>query len=178
MQPIELEGDCARCGTARRYQDAISHARPARAADANRHLHGLLHRTRGTPPARGAPTAALITRWRVAPPRWVTAGHPTDGGGLGLPVGRPREGGGGGGQPPPSKTSKPTSQTTCWRIGFCGRRSDAAHTNKSPAKGGGARWVHLCVLPYRARTVPPKRGKPTTPTPSRAVGCALRGGPA
>ena len=40
-------------------------------------------------------------------------------------------------QPPPSKTSKPTSQTTCWRIGFCGRRSDAAHTNKSPAKGTG-----------------------------------------
>jgi hypothetical protein len=95
-----------------------------------------------------------------------------------LPVRRPRKGGGGGGQPAPSKTSKPTSQTTCWRIGFCGRRSDAAHTNKSPAKGDGARWVHLCVLPYRARTVPPKRSKPTTSTPSRAVGCALRGGPA
>ena len=87
-----------------------------------------------------------------------------------MPVGRPREGGGGGGQPPPNKTSKPTSQTTCWRIGFCGRRSDAAHTNKSPAKGDGARWVHLCVLPYRARSVPPKHSKPTTPTPSRAVG--------
>ena len=56
----ELEGDCARCGTARRYQGAISRARPARTADANRHLHGLLHRTRRTPPARGAPTAALI----------------------------------------------------------------------------------------------------------------------
>ena len=58
----EFEGNCARCEPARRYQDAISHARPARTADANRHLHGLLHRTRGTPPARGAPTAALIAR--------------------------------------------------------------------------------------------------------------------
>ena len=74
-----------------------------------------------------------------------------------MPVRRPREGGGGGGQPPPSKTSKPTSQTTCWRIGFCGRRSDAAHTNKSPATGDGARWVHLCVLPYRARRSLPKQ---------------------
>jgi len=56
---LELEGDCARCGTAGRYQDAISHARPARTTAANRHLHGLLHRTWGTPPAGGAPTAAL-----------------------------------------------------------------------------------------------------------------------
>jgi len=58
----ELEGNCARCGTARRYQDAISRARPARAGDANRHLHGLLHRTRGNPPARGAPTAVRSRR--------------------------------------------------------------------------------------------------------------------
>src|SRR6478735_9929813 len=52
---LELEGDCARCDPARRYQGAISRARPARTRSANRHLHGLLHRTRGTPPARGAP---------------------------------------------------------------------------------------------------------------------------
>ena len=83
----ELEGDCARCGTAGRYQDAISRARPARAPSANRHLHGLLHRTRGTPPAGGAPTAALRrcrcrpnwTRWRVAPPAGSRRGILTGG---------------------------------------------------------------------------------------------------
>ena len=56
---LELEGDCARCDPARRHQGAISRARPARARSANRHLHGLLHRTRRTPRARGAPRAAL-----------------------------------------------------------------------------------------------------------------------
>jgi hypothetical protein len=52
---------------------------------------------------------------------------------VGLPVRNPREGGGGGGQPPPSKTSKPTTQTTCWRIGFC--VGPTRRTQKAPPQG-------------------------------------------
>ena len=34
------------------------------------------------------------------------------------------------------------------------------------------------VLAIQGLPVPPKHSKPTTPTPSRTVGCALRRGPA
>ena len=70
MQPTNLNLKAiARDATLRGDTKTLFHALDLlERRDANRHLHGLLHRTRGTPPARGAPTAALITRWRVAPP--------------------------------------------------------------------------------------------------------------
>ena len=46
--------------------------------------------------------------------------------------------------------------------------SDAAHTNKSPARGTGLSLV-MC-LAIQGLPIPPER-KPTTPTPSRTVGC-------
>ena len=81
------------------------------------------------------PVSPKLTRWRVAPPGWVTAGHPTG-------IGRGGEG----------------------------------RQTKAPPRGaglGGSIFVAITGLP-----ISPKRSKPTTPTPSRSVGCALRGGPA
>jgi hypothetical protein len=48
---------------------------PARAGDANRHLHGFLHRTRGNPPARGAPTAGAKSAMWAAEKGGGNAAH-------------------------------------------------------------------------------------------------------
>ena len=61
MQPTNLNLKAiAREATLRGDTKTLFHALDLlERRSANRHLHGLLHRTRGTPPARGAPTAAL-----------------------------------------------------------------------------------------------------------------------
>jgi len=87
---------------------------------------------------------------------------------VGLPVRNPREGGGGDGQPPPSKTSKPTTQTTCWRIDCCVGIPMGGAQEKPRQRAG------LMVNMLAGLACVWRGSKPTTPTPSRAVGCALR----
>ena len=87
---------------------------------------------------------------------------------VGLPVRNPREGGGGGGQPPPSKTGKPTTQTTCWRIDCCVGIPMGGAQEKPRQRAG------LMVNMLAGLACVWRGSKPTTPTPSRAVGCALR----
>jgi hypothetical protein len=57
--------------------------------------------------------------------------------------------------------------------------SETAHSTQTKAPpGGGASWVfHACSIGLAVSPGGRNIGKPTTPTPSRAVGCALRGGP-
>src|SRR6478672_2174939 len=57
--------------------------------------------------------------------------------------------------------------------------SETAHSTQTKAPpGGGASWVfHACSIGLAVSPGGRNSGKPTTPTPSRAVGCALRGGP-
>ena len=76
---------------------------------------------------------------------------------FGLPVRRHREGGGGEDQPPPSKTSKPTTQTTCWRL-----VSVSGAQTKAPPEGAGLSLRGLsdgaCRRFQRAESI---SGKPT-----------------
>ena len=65
-----------------------------------------------------------VTKWRKSRRGILRRGE----GGVGLPTS-------------PSKTDKPTTQTTCWRIGFC---VGGAH-KKPRQRGGGAKLVHSIV---------------------------------